>query len=607
MPSLTTRPRHPRVEPARGQLKRAVTYLRVSSPSQVNTDYNPEGISLPAQRDACIPKVASLAAENVREFVEPGRSATNIDQRPVFQEMLAWIRAECKAGRQIDYIVVYQFSRMFRNTFDAAVVKHDLRKLGVRIVSVTLDVGEGYDADLIETIMSAVDEHQSRRSGADVALKMGQKARSGGTLGRAPLGYRNVREQFEGREVRTVAVDPERGPLVRQAFELYATGDYTIERLTQTLADRGLRSRPGKHPAGLVAPSKVNAMLKDRYYLGYVTYKGEEFPGRHERLVTPELFERVQEVMAARSGRGVRQRIHHHYLKGLLWCGACKQAGRHNRVIVQKSTNRGGYEYFYFFCRGRQKHVCTTRYWDMDRIEEAVEEEYKRLRVAPDFVAWFRGQVEDVLSESEAAAKLRRDDLALQLDRLHRQEENLLDLVMDGQLPRERLQERLAAIADQRGRLTAELDGIESALAAGAAFLDAALDLLGNPYELYRRMGPDQRRQFNNVVFERIYVHTDRVTAREYKEPFSFLIPLAAEYKASSTQPGTLTVPNEEEDTRPASENLFAVWSKKILVGRRGLEPLTPCASCKCATNCANGPRPPTLAPGSAAPGSGRP
>ena len=573
MPSLTTRSRQPELEPTTGRPKRAVVYLRVSTPSQVNTDYNPEGISLPAQRDACVPKVASLGAELMQEFIEPGRSATSIDQRPVFQEMIAWIRAECRAGRQIDYIVVYQFSRMFRNTFDAAVVKHELRKLGVRIVSVTLDVGEGYDADLIETIISAVDEHQSRRSGADVAYKMGQKARNGGTLGRAPLGYQNVRELFEGREVRTVALDPERAPFVRQAFELYATGDYTIERLTETLADRGLRSRPGKHPAGLVARSKINAVLQNRYYLGFVTYKGEEFPGRHEPLVTQELFDRVQKVMAARSGAGVRQRLYNHYLKGLLWCGACQAAGRENRVIVQRSTNRHGYEYFYFFCRGRQKHVCTTRYWDMDTVEAAIEDEYRLITVAPNFVAWFRGVMDEALGDEQQAAKLRRDDVALRLDRLDRQEKNLVDAIADGDLPRERVRERMVTINDQRRRLNQELTDIESGLGAAVAFLDNALRLLADPYDMYRRMKPEQRRMMNRVVFERVYVDTAKVGHRVHQEPFRFLVPLDGGYRESSAPPSTVWVPNGEDDL--GDNGKVVVWSKSILVGATGLEPMT--------------------------------
>jgi hypothetical protein len=56
--------------------------------------------------------------------------------------------------------------------------------------------------------------------------------------------------------------------------------------------------------------------------LGYLTYKGEEYEGRHEPLISPELFQRVQEVIEERSGSGIRKRRIHHYLKGILWCGS---------------------------------------------------------------------------------------------------------------------------------------------------------------------------------------------------------------------------------------------------------------------------------------------
>ena len=71
----------------------AVSYLRVSSMGQVETDYNPEGISIPAQREATDRKAAELGAKIVGEYIEPGRTATSIAKRPTFQEMLARIKA----------------------------------------------------------------------------------------------------------------------------------------------------------------------------------------------------------------------------------------------------------------------------------------------------------------------------------------------------------------------------------------------------------------------------------------------------------------------------------------------------------------------------------
>ena len=89
-----------------GRRKRAVAYLRVSTPGQVNTDYDPEGLSIPSQRVAVDQKANQLQADIVREFVEPGKTATSIDKRSAFPEMLAWVKAQ----GDIDYIIVYHFN-----------------------------------------------------------------------------------------------------------------------------------------------------------------------------------------------------------------------------------------------------------------------------------------------------------------------------------------------------------------------------------------------------------------------------------------------------------------------------------------------------------------
>ncbi len=68
---------------------------------------------------------------------------------------------------------------------------------------------------------------------------MSQKAKVGGTPGQAPLGYLNVRQIIDGREVRTIAVDPDRAPLIQHAFKAYATGMYTQRQLLEEVSDMG--------------------------------------------------------------------------------------------------------------------------------------------------------------------------------------------------------------------------------------------------------------------------------------------------------------------------------------------------------------------------------
>ncbi len=225
--------------------KKAAFYLRVSTSSQVKTDYNPEGISLPAQREGCEIKRAELGAEIVREFIEPGRTATSIDKRPVFQEMLAWV----KERGDIDYIIVYHFNRIFRDSVDSHVTKRALKKVGTRIVSTLLDLGESAEGDIVESIIAAVDQYQSAANGADISYKMSTRPRTAARSG-GKIGYLNKRDTSEGRNIGIVVHDPERAPFIPVIFELYATRQWSLEALQDEMTQRGLRTRAGRFPSG---------------------------------------------------------------------------------------------------------------------------------------------------------------------------------------------------------------------------------------------------------------------------------------------------------------------------------------------------------------------
>lgn len=307
----------------------------------------------------------------VAEYVEPGRSATEMTKRVAFQQMLERIRRD----RDVDYVIVYKLSRFARNRTDDAIVMADLQKRGVTLVSATESIDATPVGQLMHGILAAFNEYRSREDGADIAYKMGQKAKNGGTLGRAPIGYENTLERIDGREIRSVAVDQQRAPFVKLAFELYASGDYTLEYITAELADRGLTSRPtANRPAAPIAVSKVQRMLRDRYYLGEIEYKGDTYDGRHEAIIEPELFETVQTLLDARNKSGERRIKNEHYLKGTIWCGRCRLEDHViKRMILQRATGRHGQEYNYFFCRGVQEHVCDAPYSNVDRVERAIE------------------------------------------------------------------------------------------------------------------------------------------------------------------------------------------------------------------------------------------
>jgi hypothetical protein len=195
---------------------------------------------------------------------------------------------------------------------------------------------------------------------------MTQKAKTGGTPGKAPVGYVNTRQRIDGREVRVVAVDPDKAPHIQWAYETYATGEWTISMICEELAERGIQSERGAKRGQPLARSYVAKLLQNRYYIGFVTFNGVEYAGRHQPLITVDTFERVQEVLKAHDVSGEKQRVHQHYLKGSLFCGQC---GRRLSFTLAKG------KYPYFMCLGRHQRQsgCQQPYLDVEATEAAVE------------------------------------------------------------------------------------------------------------------------------------------------------------------------------------------------------------------------------------------
>lgn len=553
---------------------RAVLYLRVSTTSQVKTDYDPEGISLPAQRLACEHKAEKLGnVVIVDEYVEAGKTATSMSSRTAFQAMLRRIKQE----RDVDTVIVYKLSRMNRNRTDDALVMADLRKRNVTLISATENIDDTPVGQLMHGILAAYNEFRSAEEGADIAYKMGEKAKKGGTIGRAPLGYLNVIDRFEGREVRTVALDPERAPLIRQAFELYAEGTYTLDALSDELFDRGLRTKPGRYPATQVKKAKLSKLLRDAYYIGTITYQGQQYAGRHAPLVTPALFEQVQDVLAARKTKGERVRMHEHPLKGLSWCGACHDAGHERRMIFQRAKGNGGV-YNYFFCAGRPEHVCEEPYLNVEHVEVAIADYYSSIRFDPNFVGSLRRMMYETLADDQQADRLLRQQVRTQLERLDTQESNLIDLAAEGLTARQKIQSKLLKIERERERLSQRMNDVGEEIETGVALLEAALSLLERPDELYLRATDSGRKRINQAMFEKVYLYRRSVTATKLKFPMNELVEAASAFPSHALSDvqkrkkpgGVLTNANRASTTERVS--LVQVLedggsSKALLVG----------------------------------------
>lgn len=498
-------------------VKRSIRYLRVSSQKQLDTDadFVSEGNSIDTQRKACQAKERAMGLVNVGEYVEPGHSAQTIAKRPEFKKMMARILKE----RDVDYVVIYTRSRAFRNLADAVITKRQLLSLGVRLISSKEDFGEGYWADAMEAMADIMNEVRVRQDGEDIKIKMANKARNGGTNGFAPLGYINTRIKVDGHEVRTVDLDPERHHLVTMAFELFATGEYTLKSLKDKLTEAGLVTRATlRWQSKPLSVSRLAQMLRERYYIGRITHDGVEYQGRHQPLVTEEVFNRVQRVLDSHGGSGVRHRTNHHYLKGMVWCARCKK-----RFVVHRANGNGG-TYYYFFCRGYQLGNCDQRFIPVEVLEDAVIRYYSHaVIVSEEFRAEVKAGVDAAVAENFQLTDDMREQLNHRLEALDTKENYFLDLAADEGWPKDKLRVKIDAIRHERRDVRNSLDKAEHELDAGRKFFFDALELLANPAAMYRHGNESVRSILNRTFFTRLWVDGYRVVDHQLKEPFNVL------------------------------------------------------------------------------------
>jgi site-specific DNA recombinase len=285
-----------------------------------------------------------------------------------------------------------------------------------------------------------------------------------------------------------------------------------------------------------------------------VEWDGVTYEGSHDPIVDRATFDRVQVLLAARAARGTRERRHHHYLKGLLVCGVC---GR--RLSIQHS--KGTYTYFY--CLGqkdrRKGTGCRERYVAADQLEAEIEDLYGRIEVPDDWADGLRQAIAAEVATHHEDTTAERELLARQHEHLDAERFKLMEAyyakAIDVTILRreqERIGTELRAVESRQASINSSLDDWQEVM-------NLALRFSTSCARAYRRAGDRTRKLFNTAVLDQVHVRDGHVVEAGYKEPFDLLF----------------SVPKFEYDD---------------VVGRRGLEPLTPCASCKCATNCANGP-----------------
>ena len=447
---------------------RACGYYRASTARQTEAE-----LTIPSQMRAvqayCERKGWDLAAE----FVEQGATATD-DNRPEFQKM---IERACDDDHPYDVIVVYAFSRFFRDGFTMEMYIRKLAKAGVRLVSITQELGDDPAQVMMRQIIGLFDEYQSRENGKHVRKAMVENARQGFYNGSpVPLGYKTIEVEKRGARIKKkLAIDAVEAETVKLIFRLYRQGDGTsgplgVKNLTSWLNERGYRTRRGAR----FGVATVHGILSNPVYMGQWIFNKRDSrtlkqkpSNEHVTVEVPVIisrseFEAVAATLKTRDPRVTSPRVVTGpvLLTGIATCAGCDGA-----MTLRTGTSSTGKVHKYYTCStcARQgKTGCKGRSVPMDKLDCIVVENLTAQLFQPERLKLILGKLAERRSEQAAEVDQRVSALRSELTAAEEKLKRLYTMVENGIAELDDiLKDRIAALKADRDRAKDALERIK--------------------------------------------------------------------------------------------------------------------------------------------------
>ena len=267
---------------------------------------------------------------------------------------------------------------------------------------------------------------------------------------------------------REIVPDPLTFPLLRQLFELYASGQYALLDLGLKMHELGL-SGNGGNP---LSASQVQRMLQDPFYYGAFNFTGERYQGIHQPAVSKELWDAAQAMMRNRGKAKSRKRKYDFALTGFLRCAECGHA-------VTAEVQKG---HTYYHCTKRSQVVkCSQPFVREEELHTQLTAAISQLAELP--ANWIERMLAEIEhEESGVNARLDCELAALDAEQktIQTRLSRLADLYVGGDIDRAEYNARKSELIDRKVAL---IEGRKE-IAKGAAGMK--FEQMKQPLELVR-------------------------------------------------------------------------------------------------------------------------
>lgn len=457
-------------------------YCRVSTQEQAA-----EGYSIGEQQSRLSKFCEAHGWKVAHVYSDPGFSGAKL-QRPAIQQLIR----DCSYGL-FDSVVVYKLDRLSRSQKDTLYLIEDVfgaHQIGLISMCENFDTRSPFGKAMIGILSVFA---QLERDQITERMTMGRIGRakagyfSGGS--RVPIGYTYT----DGRLV----IDPYEAAQVREVFSLFLDSDLPFKEIA-----RRMHSKYKTKYGDWSHVSTVSRMLRDRIYIGEVSFSGVWYKGTHEPIIDEDTFDRVQKKYDRYLGTAVGTFSQNfqgsQLLTGMIYCGKCggrcqtrswKNHGKHAQPDAPMKR-------VYYCTRSNDVRIRVPE------LDARVISEVRSLALNPDLVRRSAAPAAAPTSPSTDVIRSRLADL-------RKQESKLIDLYQIGGIDLDMIKGRMDELHKEQEQLSADLQQETGASAPLSA--DDAIDTLASAEEVFSTGSLQDKRQILRTLIRRIDVSQDHV------------------------------------------------------------------------------------------------